>query len=84
MPNPTNNQRSEMLAVLKKAHEWIDTMQVAGIEEKVIIPAIHTALVERYLRAGGVSAAVDWLKRQAEMTRDLGPAMLEDIRKQGR
>jgi hypothetical protein len=84
MPNPTNNQHLEMLEVLKKAHAWIDTMQIAGIEEKVIVPAIHTALVERYLRAGGVSATVDWLKRQAEMARDLGPTMLEEIRKQGR
>jgi hypothetical protein len=81
MNNPTNTQHREMLDVLAKAHSWIDTMQIAGLEEGVIVPAIHTALVERYLRVGGVSATVDWLQRQADMALHLGPAMLSGVKK---
>lgn len=58
MIDPTNDQRREMIEVLNKTHALINSMQIAGLEEKVIVPAIHTALVERYLRAGGVSNSI--------------------------
>ena len=84
MTNPTNDQRLEMLDVLKRAHAWIDTMQIAGIGENVVVTAIHTALVERALRAGGVAKAVEWLQGQADMVAAVGHELLAEIRKQGR
>jgi hypothetical protein len=82
--NPSQQQHLEMIDVMKKAHAWIDSMQIAGIEEKVIVPAIHTALVERYLRAGGVTKTVEWLQRQADLAHHLGAAMVAEQQKQGR
>lgn len=84
MIDPTAAQHREMLDLLKSTHAWIDDLQIAGLEERVIVPAVFLALVERYLRAGGVDATVEWLQRKAEMVKHLGPTMLEEIRKQGR
>lgn len=84
MTDPTNDQRREMIEVLNKTHAFIDSMQIAGLEEKVIVPAIHTALVERYLRAGGVSKTVEWLQRQADMTAQIGNLLLAEIELIGR
>lgn len=84
MTNPTNEQRFEMLDVLKRAHSWIDTMQVAGLHENVVVVAIHTALVERALRAGGVAKTAEWLQGQADMVSAVGHELLVEIKKQGR
>ncbi len=84
MTNPTNEQRLEMLDVLKRAHAWIDTMQVAGIGENVIVVAIHSALIERALRAGGVAKTVEWLQGQADAVASGGSELLAEIKKQGR
>jgi len=81
---PSGEQHRDMLDVLKRAHAWIDTMQVAGIGENVIVTAIHTALVERALRAGGVGKTAEWLQGQADMVAALGHELLAEIRKQGR
>jgi hypothetical protein len=82
--NPTNEQHLEMLDVLKRAHAWIDSMMVSGMAENTIVTAVHTALVERALRAGGVLKTVEWLQGQADMTHKFGPLMLAEIEKQGR
>lgn len=84
MPNPTAVQHREMLDLLKRAHAWIDDLQIAGMAENTIVTAIHTALVERALRSGGVTKTVEWLQGQADMMHTMGPLLLEEIRKQGR
>lgn len=84
MTNPTDDERREMLELMKKAHAWIDALQIAGIEENVVVTAIHTVLVERALRAGGAPKTAAWLQGQAEMVQQLGPQMLEAIIKEGR
>ena len=84
MSNPTQDQRLEMLEVLKKSHAWIDTLQVAGMSENVIVTGIHMALVERALRAGGVAKTSEWLQGQADMVHSVGPLLLAEIEKQGR
>ena len=81
---PSGAQHREMLEVMTKTHSWIDTMQIAGIGETVVVTAIHTALVERALRAGGVAKTVEWLQGQADMVAALGHDLLAEIRKQGR
>jgi hypothetical protein len=83
MPNPTTEQNLEMLDVLKTAHGWIDTMQIAGIAENVIVCAVHTALVERSLRAGGVEKTCQWLQGQADMVHILGHELLAEIKRKG-
>jgi hypothetical protein len=57
-------------------------LQVAGMTENTIVTAVHTALVERALRAGGVTKTVQWLQGQADMTHKFGPLMLAEIEKQ--
>jgi hypothetical protein len=84
MNKPTNGQHGEMLRVLAQTHAWIDTMQIAGMSENVIVSAVHTALVERALRAGGVTATAEWLQGQADMVAALGHELLAELRKQGR
>jgi len=81
---PSGEQHREMLDVLKRAHAWIDAMQTAGIAENVIVTAIHTALVERALRAGGVAKTAEWLQGQADMVAALGHDLLAEINRQGR
>ncbi len=83
MSDPTAEQRNEMLELMKQAHAWIDTMQIAGIEENLIVTAVHTVLVERALRAGGVTKTVEWLQSQADITHSMGPLLLAEIEKQG-
>jgi hypothetical protein len=83
MTSPTIEDCREMLGVLKNAHAWIDTMQVAGVPENVIVSAIHTALIERALRAGGVTATAEWLQGQADMVAALGHELLTELQRQG-
>lgn len=84
MSSPTPGQRADMLDVLKRSHAWIDTMQTAGIAENTIVSAVHTALIERALRAGGVTATAEWLQSQADMVAALGHDLLAEIKRQGR
>jgi hypothetical protein len=84
MTNPAPDQQLEMLDVMKRAHSWIDDLQIAGISERAIVCAIHTALVERALRSGGVAKTAEWLQAQADMAMHLGPAMLAQIERDGR
>ena len=84
MTKPTTDDRLEMLDILKKAHAWIDGLQIAGLSENVIVCGIHTALVERSLRAGGVQKTCQWLQGQADMVHTLGHQLLFEIDRQGR
>ncbi len=82
MADPTTAQHREMLDLVRATHAHIDSLMVAGIEEKVIVPAMLTALAERYLRASNSApATAEWLQRHADMLMAHGPAMLEDIRR---
>lgn len=84
MTDPTPAQKDEMLALVKRTHEWIDSLQIAGIEEMVIVPAMHLTLVERYLRAGGVAVTAEWLQSQADAIMVHGGDMLAELKRQGR
>lgn len=79
---PTRAEHLEMIEVIKRTHTWIDSLMVAGVAEKGIVPAMLTALCERHLRASDdVSATVEWLQRHTDMLLALGPQMLDDLRK---
>ena len=85
MSNPTTAQHHEMLDILKRTHAWIDDLMISGVAEKVIVPAILSALAERHLRASGdVIVTVEWLQRNADLLLAVGPEMLREIRASGR
>lgn len=81
MSGPTPEQHLEMLDVLKRTHAWIDSLQIAGLSEHVIVTSIHTALVERALRAAGVAKTAEWLQSQADMTAAVGHELLAAMAK---
>lgn len=83
MSNPTAAQHREMLDLVRGTHAHIDTLIVAGMEERVIVAAMMTALVERSLRSSDdVIVTTNWLQSYADMLLQLGPAMLATIREQ--
>jgi hypothetical protein len=57
----------EAKALVRKGHEFINAMQVAGLQEPTIVSALMLVLVERVTRTNGVAAAAGWLNRMAAM-----------------
>lgn len=84
MMQPTAEQRREMVEINHGAHAWIDTLQVSGVNENAAVAGIVTALCERSIRAMGVDATANWLRRQADLVADSGDALLAEIKRQGR
>ncbi|TMJ19554.1 MAG: hypothetical protein E6G92_07195 [Alphaproteobacteria bacterium] len=83
MIEPTQGERAEMLDLLKRTHAWIDGLMVGGVSENVAVTAMQVALIERLLRAAGVSATVEWLQRQADFTMAGGDQLLAEIKRAG-
>lgn len=84
MKTPTGEQHRDMLDVLAQSHAWIDTMQIAGLSENVIVSGVHQAILERLVRAGGVAMTAEWLQSRADMVAGLGHELLAELQKQGR
>ena len=51
--------------LMRKGHEFINALQVAGLEEPVIVSSLLLVLVERVARTNGVAGAAGWLNRMA-------------------
>lgn len=51
----------ELLDLVRRTHEFINSLQVAGIEERVIVTAMGHALIERVVRVSNAGGAVRWL-----------------------
>ena len=47
MTDPSAAQFRDMAGLMSRTHSWIDSLQIAGIEERVILAAMHVALIER-------------------------------------
>lgn len=60
-PDMTTGER-ELIDLTRKAHEFINTLQVAGIPEQVAVTVICHVLIERIARASGASGAANWLR----------------------
>jgi len=74
---------SEMLELRAKAQAWIDSLQIGGMSENAAVAAIHLALVERALVAGGVEKTAKWLRGMAEMVEMAGADLLALLREEG-
>lgn len=81
MEKPTPEQNAEMLSLRDKAQEWIDSLLVAGVDERSAVSAFQLALVERLLVAGGVDDTVRWLAGWQHMAASAGEELLGELRK---
>lgn len=59
---PTEQELSDMKAVMERTQSWIDTLQLSGLSERVVLQGIMTAVIERALVAGNVSKTLEWLQ----------------------
>lgn len=57
----------ELVDLARTGHEFINTMQVAGIAEQVAVTVLGNVLVERVARVRGAAGAADWLRRLATL-----------------
>lgn len=80
---PTAAELQDMFQLRAKAQAWIDSLVIAGIPENACVSAIHLALIERALVAGGVDQTVTWLRSMSAMIEGSGAALLVELRRQG-
>ena len=76
----TEHDLTEAHAVRQKTHEWIATMETAGISEAVIVTAAMQALIERALVSGGPHKTAKWLRSQARQTEKHGQELIDALR----
>ncbi|MGN5375920.1 hypothetical protein [Sphingomonas hankookensis] len=57
----------ELTELARKAHEFINTIQIAGIEEQTAVVVISHVLVERVARTRGAAGAAHWLRGLARL-----------------
>nr|WP_047170074.1 hypothetical protein [Sphingomonas sp. Y57] len=67
----------ELLEVAAKAHEFINTLQIAGIEERVATTCLVNTGIERMVRLHGPAKASRWLRGLADFVDRNGPAFEE-------
>lgn len=72
---PMTMDEQELLELASKAHEFINTLQVAGIAEHVAITSICNSLVERVARMRGAAGAAHWLRQLAALVDANGDAI---------
>jgi len=66
---------AEMMDLGRRSHEFINTMQIAGIEERAAVSAILNTAIERVARIGGAASAAHWLRRMADLVDKNGDAI---------
>lgn len=57
----------ELLDLARRAHEFINTLIIAGIDERVAVVSIGNTLVERVARSNGAAGAANWLRGLAAL-----------------
>lgn len=62
----------EMIDLARKAHEFINTLMVAGIDERIAVVTIGNILIERVVRTRGAAGAAQWLRGLAKVVDDHG------------
>ena len=70
----------EAMQVHGQTHELIETLAGAGLPERVIVTAMHQALVERLLSSGGVQGAQAWMRMQTDSLDDWGERFISTAR----
>ncbi len=66
---------AEMIDLGRRCHEFVNTLQVAGIEENLAVSALINMAIERVARTGGAAGASHWLRRMADMVDKNGDAI---------
>lgn len=75
--HPMEATERELVDLARKAHEFINTLQVAGIDERTAITCILNALIERLVRAHGPKGAADFLRRMGDFTEQHGDSLTQ-------
>ena len=70
----TTMDERELIDLTRKGHEFINTLQVAGITERVAVTVLGHVLIERVARTGGAAGAAHWLRGLARLTDANGDA----------
>lgn len=55
----------ELVDLARRSHEFINTMQVAGMDESTIVTTLANTAIERVARTRGADGAALWLRRMA-------------------
>jgi hypothetical protein len=71
---------AELVQLARKAHEFINSLQIAGIEERTAVTCIANACVERVARLQGAAGAAHWLRNLAKLVDAHGDAIEETAR----
>lgn len=72
---PMTAGEQELADLARKAHEFINTLQVAGIEEHVAVTVIANTAIERVARTRGAAGAAHWLRALANLVDKNGDAI---------
>lgn len=72
---PMPSDERELVDLARRAHEFINTLQVAGIEELVAVTVLMNTAVERVARTRGAAGAAHWLRSLASMVDKFGDAI---------
>ena len=64
---PMKADDRELVDLVRKGHEYINALVVAGVEERTAIVAFGNALIERVARTNGAAGAAEWLRRLAAL-----------------
>lgn len=73
--SPMTAGEQELVDLARKAHEFINSLMVAGIDERVAVVTIGNTLVERVARTSGAAGAAHWLRSLAKLVDDNGDAI---------
>lgn len=66
-PSGMVTEEGELIALARRCHEFVNTMQVAGLEERTVATCLLNTSVERVTRLHGAPAAAAWLRGMADM-----------------
>lgn len=72
---PMATDEREMVDLARKSHEFINSLMVAGIDERVAVVTIGNTLVERVARTRGAAGAAHWLRSLANLVDANGDAI---------
>ncbi|MAM37510.1 MAG: hypothetical protein CL949_03175 [Erythrobacter sp.] len=75
--DPMSMDEREMVDLARKAHEFINSLMVAGVDERIAVVTIGNTLVERVARTRGAAGAAHWLRGLATLVDQNGDAIEE-------
>ena len=77
---PMKPDERELVDLARKTHEFVNSLQVAGIDETVAITVLGNTAIERVARRSGASGAEQWLRGLAAFVGANGSALEQTAR----